>query len=87
MSRRKGESTGRINERDYPHHVELPLPSGGFRDRSAEIDRFHREREIQQKRGRGRVEEGQWYVRFCFADPTVADADQFGGERLVNQAR
>jgi hypothetical protein len=31
MTRRKGEITGHQNERDFPHIVELPLPSGGFR--------------------------------------------------------
>jgi hypothetical protein len=30
MNRRKGEITARKNERDYPHIVELLLPSGGF---------------------------------------------------------
>jgi hypothetical protein len=30
MTRRKGEITARMNERDYPHIVELPLPEGGF---------------------------------------------------------
>jgi hypothetical protein len=34
MSRRKGEITARMNERDYPHIVELPLPLGGFRSQS-----------------------------------------------------
>ena len=34
MTRRKGETTGRINERDYPNIVELPVPSDGFRDQS-----------------------------------------------------
>ncbi len=29
MTRRKGEITGRMNERDYPHLVELPLPPRG----------------------------------------------------------
>jgi hypothetical protein len=85
MSRRKGESTGRINERDYPHIVELPLPPGGFRGQSAEIVAFHQERGIQQKLGRGRVQEGQWFVRYCFSDPAVAHAfrERFGGESLI----
>jgi hypothetical protein len=30
MTRRKGETTGRINEREYPYLVELALPSGVF---------------------------------------------------------
>ena len=35
MSRRKGEITGHMNERDFPHLVELELPPGGFRSQSA----------------------------------------------------
>jgi hypothetical protein len=34
LTRRKGEITARMNERDCPHIVELPLPSGGFRSKS-----------------------------------------------------
>jgi hypothetical protein len=30
MSRRKGEITARMNERDYPHIVELALPPVEF---------------------------------------------------------
>ena len=32
MSRRKGETTGAMNERDFPEMVELALPPGGFSD-------------------------------------------------------
>jgi hypothetical protein len=34
MSRRKGEVTGHMNERDFPHLVELELPPGGFRSQN-----------------------------------------------------
>jgi len=40
MSRRKSEITGHMNERDFPHHVELELPAGGFRDKSLELESF-----------------------------------------------
>ncbi len=88
MTRRTGETTGRINERDYPNIVELPVPSDGFRDKSVAMVAFHRERRIEIKHGRGRHGEGRFFVRYCFADPTVADAfqHQFGGERLIYQA-
>jgi hypothetical protein len=70
-----------MNERDFPRIVELPVPRGGFRDTSFAIDAFHQEREVEIKRGQGSYEEGQFYVRYCFADPVVADAfrEQFGG--------
>jgi hypothetical protein len=46
---------------------------------------FHRERRLQVRRGRGRNEAEQFYVRFCFADPATADAfrDRFGGTRMT----
>jgi hypothetical protein len=89
MTRRKVEITARMNERDYPHIVELALPPGGFRSRSDAMLAFHRERGIQIRRGQGRNDDGQFYVRYCFADPIHADAfcDQFGGEWLNAKPR
>jgi len=85
MSRRKGEITGHMNERNFPHVVELALPPGGFRSRSSEFEAFHRELGIPIRRGRGRHEAEQFHVRFCFPHATAADAfrDRFGGERLT----
>ena len=87
MMRRKGETTARQNERDFPHLVELPLPPGGFRSTSEDMVAFHRERGIQTRRGRGRNEAEHFFVTFCFADPAHADAfqDRFGGARLTFQ--
>jgi hypothetical protein len=83
---RTSEIMARMNERDYPHLVELPLP---FRTKSEDILAFHRERGVQIRRGRRRNDEGQFYVTFCFAEPSHADAfrDRFGGERLMSQKR
>jgi hypothetical protein len=72
LSSRKGETTARMNERDYPHIVELPLPSGGFRAKSDDIMAIHRERGIEPRRGRGWHDDEQYYVCFCFADPAHA---------------
>ncbi len=85
MSRRKVEITGLMNEQDFPHVVELALPRGGFRSRSSEFEAFHRELGIPIRRGRGRYEAEQFYVRFCFPHAIAADAfrDRFGGERLT----
>jgi len=89
MSRRKVEITGLMNERDFPHVVELALPRGGFRSRSSEFEAFHRELGIPIRRGRGRYETEQFYVRFCFPHTTAADAfrDRFGDERLTYTPR
>jgi hypothetical protein len=86
MSRRKTEITGHVNERDFPHLVELELPPGGFRNKSQEFESFHRERRIVIRRGCGRHEGEQFHVRFCFPDATTADAFQgrFGGTRLTH---
>jgi hypothetical protein len=59
MTRRRGQTTGRINERDYPHIVELPVPQGVFRDTSLAIEGFHNEHGFQSKLGRGSYDEGQ----------------------------
>jgi hypothetical protein len=37
-SRRKRETVGLTNERDFPHLVELTFPPGGFRSAFLEID-------------------------------------------------
>jgi hypothetical protein len=84
MTRRKREITGLMNERDFPHLVELALPPRGFRSVFLEFDAFHRERRIPVRRGRSRHEAEQSYIRFCFPDAATADAfrDRFGGECL-----
>ena len=89
MSRRKGETTARMNERDYPHLVELPLPSGGFGPASDAMLAFHREHGIEPRRGRGRNEDENFFVTFWFAGPTDAEAfqKQFGGALFTYQAR
>jgi hypothetical protein len=85
MGRRKGETTGAMNERDFPHWVELALPPGGFSDQGSGFEEFHRERGIPVRPGRGRHEAEQFYVRFCFPNAGAADAfrGRFGGERLT----
>ena len=85
MNRRKGETTGAMNERDFPHVVELALPPDGFSDQGSGFEEFHRKRGIPIRPGRGRHEPTQFYVRFCFPSTAAADAFQnrFGGERLT----
>jgi len=43
-----------MNERDYPHIIELQLPPGGLRDRTQEIVAFHEERRLPMRQGRAR---------------------------------
>jgi hypothetical protein len=85
MSRRKSEIAGYMNERNFPHLVELELPSGGFRNKNQEFESFHRARGITIRRGCGRHEGELFHVRFCFPDGASADAfqERFGGTRLT----
>ena len=86
MTRRKREIVGLMNERDFPHLVELALPAAGSRRVFLEFDAFHRERRIPVRRGRSRHEAEQLYVRFCFPDTATADEfrNRFGGECLTH---
>ena len=81
MTRRKGGITGRMNERDLAHIVELVLPDGGFGRTLDAIHAFHRLRGIENWRGQRQRRDEQEYVRWCFASVIDADdfAQQFGG--------
>ena len=84
MTRRK--RVGLMNERDFPHIVELALPPGPFGSVVLEIDAFHREQRIPVRRGQSRHEAKQSYIRFCFSDAATADGfrNRFGGECLTH---
>ena len=84
MCRRKGEQTARVNERNFPHIIELPLPRGGWRDRTRETADFHERRSLTMHQGQARRDDGEFCVRLCFAKPADADVFQkrFGDERL-----
>src|SRR5262249_59310501 len=86
MTRRNRGIVGVMNERDFPHLVELALPPGSFRSVVLEIDAFHRERRIPVLRGQSRHEVKQFYIRFCFPDTATADEfrNRFGGECLTH---
>lgn len=89
MSRRKGEITPRMNERDFPHLVELLLPPGGLGEGDLAIAAFHNERRIAPRFGNARRDDGEFCVTMCFADAADADAFQhrFGGTRIVRGTR
>jgi hypothetical protein len=78
-TRRKGEITSRMNERDFPYVVELLLPDGVFGNRLDEFDAFHRLRGIESRRGRRQRRDEQEYLRWFFA--SVIDADERSGRR------
>jgi hypothetical protein len=74
MTRYKGRTKTSLIERDFPHHVELMVPEGGFGKRLDEIHDWHRAGAIQAMGGRGRRDESGWYVTWCFADAETAAA-------------
>jgi hypothetical protein len=74
-----------MNERDFPHIVELPLPPGGLRERTGEVAAFHEERGLVMRQGRARRDDGEFCVRLCFADPTDADTFQKRFGRLRHE--
>jgi hypothetical protein len=89
MTRRKGEITPKRIDQEYPHQVEIPIPSGvawvpGLHD----MHEFCRSRGIQYAtRGIGklrRIEERD-AVRYCFrvADDAEEFQAMYGGERVA----
>ena len=86
IRRRKSETVRLRNERDFPHLVELALPTKDFRDIVQEIAAFHREQRVPVRRGRNRHEVKQFYIRFCFPNAAIANAfrNRFAGECLTH---
>jgi hypothetical protein len=84
VTSRKGERTAHMNERDFPHIVEIAQPDGGFGTLLHAKDAWHRERGIETRRGRRQRRDDQEYVRWCFAEPPHAEAfrERFGGGRV-----
>ena len=80
MTRYKGRSNAKANERDNPHVVEIEVPPGGLGDRLTAMHDWHIARSIQAKHGRGRRDEqGRNFIHWCFANLTTAKmfADEF----------
>jgi hypothetical protein len=63
-----------MNERDFPHIVELRLPAGGFRSQSDDMLAFAASGASSLVVATGGTNDEQYYVRYCFADPAHADA-------------
>ena len=75
MSRYKGRTSARAIEKDFPHTVETIVPSGGLGERLNEMYDFHARHGIRARLGLGRRNEnGHDIIRWCFADPTIAEA-------------
>jgi hypothetical protein len=81
---RSNFSAGLSNERDFPHLVELALPSTGLRAIFLDFDAFHRQNRIPARRGRSQHDIGQPRIRL-FPNAAIADAfrARFGGVRMT----
>ena len=75
MTRYKGRSKTSLIERDFPHHVEMIVPEGGFGKRLDAMYEWHHARGIEAMRGTSRRDQnGRDYVTWCFADAATAKA-------------
>ncbi|MEA2977852.1 MAG: hypothetical protein QOF19_3372 [Alphaproteobacteria bacterium] len=79
MTRRKGERTAKMNQRDYPYWVDIVIPERGLGQLSFTIVDWMCAKAAVHGRGLGPSDVARW----CFADQTTADqfAEAFGGER------
>jgi hypothetical protein len=87
---RKGAVTKRRIDRDFPHQVAIPIPVGGLVARLMAMHKFCDTRSMPYKtHAHLRRDPPSDYVRFCFGDPTHADAFmvEFGGERITIEYR
>jgi hypothetical protein len=83
--RYKGRPSAKRIERDFPNIVELAIPPvKGLGRMANEIVRWHQERGLEDKHGRGDYRESTWYIRHCFVNREDAEAfvSQFGGQLL-----
>jgi hypothetical protein len=81
----RGERTAAQNEREFPHIVEMAVPPGGFRAQLDSMYDFHRERDIEARRGRGQRRDNQDFVRWCFGNHDDAEDFKklFGGTLIA----
>ena len=85
MPRYRGQQSTKAVERDFPHIVEIEVPSGGLGTRMNLMSDWHKARGIESQRGQGRYEEPTWFARWCFADQATAEAfhAEFGGKIVI----
>jgi hypothetical protein len=73
MTRYKGRVSARAIERDFPHVVETVVPEGGLGKTLDAMHELHKRHGITAHTGKGRRDKnGRDYIRWCFADQTIA---------------
>ena len=74
MARSKGRQSAKSVEQFFPHFVEIAVPPNGLGNALIAMYDFHAKHGIEAKRDHGRHDDGASYIRWCFADPALADA-------------
>jgi hypothetical protein len=74
MTRYKGRAGLKVIDSKFPHHIDMLVPEGGFGGRLNAMHDWHDARGIPAVRGQSRRENGRDYIRWCFADPKLAEA-------------
>jgi hypothetical protein len=69
MARSKGRQSVKS-----AHFVEIAVPPNGLGNTLIAMYAFHAKHGIEAKRGHRRHDDGAGYIRWCFADPALADA-------------
>jgi hypothetical protein len=80
MTRYKGRQSAKAVEKDFPHFVDMVVPPGGLGKRLDGMYEFHARHDIKPQHGHGRHDANGAVIRWCFADPALAEAfaDEFG---------
>ena len=61
-------------EKDSPYFVDIVVPLGGLGKRLDAMYEFHTRQGIKPQRGHGRHDANGSVIRWCFADPKLAEA-------------
>jgi hypothetical protein len=74
MSRYKGQLRASRIEVEFPHHVDIVVPSGGLGTKLDAMYEFHTQHGITPQRGHGMHNADGAVIRWCFADASLAAA-------------
>jgi len=74
MSRSKGSQSPKIIEQQFPHIVDVVVPSGTLGPRLNAMYNFHARHGIQPRRGQWRPGSDGGYITWWFADKGLAGA-------------
>jgi hypothetical protein len=85
MSRYKGQLRASRTEQEFPHHVDIVVPSGGLGTRLDAMYDFHIQHGIRAQRGHGTHNADGAVIRWCFADASLAE--EFASKFAVSERK